>query len=184
MKKERSNSRETSRQSQRNKSRDGSIARARELSESAMSTKRPLSPKTDIDETDKETVHIVQQQNHETSLRHFFYLEYKKKFEEGKQNPIVYSRFGKQHYASDEQFDNANFNQLIRTCNLKKLLKVHEAAKVRMVDRFGVPVQSKVKFSEPASIPSQDYYQPKSDKDLTLVFESRFESGNLQLAHK
>lgn len=56
MKKERSNSRETSRQSQRNKSRDGSIAR---VSESAMSAKRPLSPKTEIDETDKETVHIV-----------------------------------------------------------------------------------------------------------------------------
>ena len=112
-------------------------------------------------------------------MRHFFYLEYKKKFEEGKQNPIVYSRFGKQHYASDEQFDNNNFNQLIRTCNLKKLLKVHEQSKIRMVDRFGMPVKAKPKFSEPATCPMQDYYLPKNEKDLTLVFESRFESGNL-----
>lgn len=152
--------------------------------ESSMSTKRPFSQQGETEENDKETVHVVQQSNHETSLRHFFYLEYKKKFDEGKQNPIVYSRFGKQYYASDEQFDNNNFNQLIRTCNLKKLLKVLEQSKVRMVDRFGVPVPTKPKFSEPATMPMQDYYSPKTEKDLTLVFESRFESGNLQLAHK
>jgi cytosolic carboxypeptidase protein 2/3 len=29
-----------------------------------------------------------------------------------------------------------------------------------------------------------DYYKPKDKDDRTLVFESRFESGNLQLAHK
>lgn len=29
-----------------------------------------------------------------------------------------------------------------------------------------------------------DYYNPRTEKDTTLVFESRFESGNLQLAHK
>lgn len=40
------------------------------------------------------------------------------------------------------------------------------------------------KFSEPVSFPSGDYYVPTGEKDKTLVFESRFESGNLQLAHK
>lgn len=40
------------------------------------------------------------------------------------------------------------------------------------------------KFSEPVSFPSGDYYVPTGPTDKTLVFESRFESGNLQLAHK
>jgi cytosolic carboxypeptidase protein 2/3 len=40
------------------------------------------------------------------------------------------------------------------------------------------------KFSEPISFPSCDYYKPKDANDRTLVFESRFESGNLQLVSK
>jgi hypothetical protein len=40
--------------------------------------------------------------NSETSLRHLFYLEYKKNFIDGSTNPIVYSRFGKQSYDSNE----------------------------------------------------------------------------------
>jgi len=35
------------------------------------------------------------------------------------------------------------------------------------------------KFSEPISFPSCDYYKPRDANDRTLVFESRFESGNL-----
>jgi hypothetical protein len=62
-------------------------------------------------------------QNSETSLRHLFYLEYKKNFADGEKNPIIYSRFGKKFYGSDEKFDPNNFNQLIRTCNLKKIIK-------------------------------------------------------------
>jgi hypothetical protein len=50
-------------------------------------------------------------------------LEYKKNFPDGQTNPIVYSRFGKTNYDSDEKFDINNFNQLIRTCNLKKILR-------------------------------------------------------------
>ena len=30
----------------------------------------------------------------------------------------------------------------------------------------------------------RQYYMPFNEEDKTLVFESRFESGNLQLAHK
>ena len=35
-------------------------------------------------------------------------------------------------------------------------------------------------------VPAQTkpYYTPRSPGDRTLVFESRFESGNLQLSHK
>jgi hypothetical protein len=32
--------------------------------------------------------------------------------------------------------------------------------------------------------PFGSYYTPKSETDKTLVFESRFESGNLQIASK
>lgn len=32
--------------------------------------------------------------------------------------------------------------------------------------------------------PTRAYYNPKAINDHTLIFESRFESGNLQLAHK
>ena len=115
--------------------------------------------------------------NTETSLRHLFYMEYKKNFPEGQQNPIVYSRFGKQHYKSNEKFDINNFNQLVRTCNLKKIFKAMESE--------GLSLNGKNrKFSEPISFPTCDYYKPQDKNDKTLVFESRFESGNLQLAHK
>jgi hypothetical protein len=38
-------------------------------------------------------------------------------------NPIVYSRFGKQNYDSEEKFVPENFSQLLRTCNIKRLLQ-------------------------------------------------------------
>ena len=76
------------------------------------------------EEGDQEVQEVVHEAStSETSLRHLFYLEYKNNFPEGKVNPIVYSRFGKQHYKSAEKFDVNNFNQLLRTCNLKKLFK-------------------------------------------------------------
>jgi hypothetical protein len=40
------------------------------------------------------------------------------------------------------------------------------------------------KFTEPMRYPIGSYYSPRSANDRTLVFESRFESGNLQLVHK
>ena len=63
-------------------------------------------------EEDQPQVQQVVQQSHnsETSLRHLFYLEYKKNFPEGQSNPIVYSRFGKKTYNSNEAFDLDNFN--------------------------------------------------------------------------
>lgn len=70
-----------------------------------------------------------------------------------------------------------NFNQLIRTCNLKKLLKSQDTPGYAANGRDR-------KFSEPISFPSCNYFEPRDHNDKTLVFESRFESGNLQLAHK
>ena len=69
------------------------------------------------------TVVVEDQSNpgNETSLRHFFYLEYRKNGESEK-NPIVYSRFGKQHYDSEDKFNTENFSYLIRTCNIKRLI--------------------------------------------------------------
>jgi hypothetical protein len=120
---------------------------------------------------------LQQTPNNEASLKHFFYLEYKKNFDEGKCNPIVYSRYGKYSYTSNENFDNNNFNHLNRTCNLKKLFKSKELN--------GTLIGNKDhRNSEPISFPTQDYYKPKDKYDKTLVFESRFESGNLHLAHK
>lgn len=115
---------------------------------------------------------VQQSQNSETSLRHLFYLEYKRNFHDGSCNPVVYSRFGKSTYDSDEKFDTNNFNQLIRTCNLRKMIKAQEAA------GCGAKGNER-KYSEPLSFPTSDYYKPKGASDKTLVFESRFESGNL-----
>lgn len=40
------------------------------------------------------------------------------------------------------------------------------------------------KLTDPIHFPFCNYYKPLNDQDKTLVFESRFESGNLQLVHK
>lgn len=87
----------------------------------------PAKPVVAAEDADKPEVQEVVREafsNCETSLRHLFYLEYKRNFMDGSPNPIVYSRYGKKHYDSDEKFDHNNFNQLIRTCNLKKILRL------------------------------------------------------------
>ena len=56
------------------------------------------------------------------TLRHFFYLEFKKPAP-GELNPIVYSKFGKQNYDSEEKFCAETFTHSVRKCNLKKLFK-------------------------------------------------------------
>ena len=138
--------RETSRDSRlgnRSVSRETSNPRAVDRDALARSSMNSARKEVDspTDENLEAKVHIVEKApNHETSLRHFFYLEYKKKFGDGIQNPIVYSRFGKSHYHSDERFEKDNFNQLVRTCNLKKLLKAHEAPTM-VCDRMGNPIK-------------------------------------------
>lgn len=113
-------------------------------------------------------------QNQEVSLRQLFFLEYKKNFPDGQTNPIVYSKFGKKNYNSDESYDPNNPQTLIRTCDIKKLLKNQN---------FEPPKES-FKQTEQAPKPEESYYRVTDQNDKTLVFESRFESGNLQLVHK
>jgi len=99
----------SSRKSNRSVSRDSSISRSMQLefdpktreSSRGESSKHAadLAPKRDEDGEDNEERQVKQivqtNYNTESSLRHLFYLEYKKKFPEGQSNPIVYSRFGK-----------------------------------------------------------------------------------------
>ena len=66
---------------------------------------------------------------------------------------------------------------MIRTCNIKKILKLQDCQNL-------IFKKERCKFREPVSFPSCDYYTPNCQNDKTLVFESRFESGNLQLARK
>ena len=66
---------------------------------------------------------------------------------------------------------------MIRTCNIKKILKLQDCQNLLFK-------KDRCKFREPVSFPSCDYYTPINQNDKTLVFESRFESGNLQLARK
>lgn len=151
-----------------------------EIMSSRDSALKPPTANAEQNEEDKVQVKEVFQANpynSENTLRHLFYMEYKKKFPEGQYNPIVYSRFGKQYYNSDEKFDSDNFNQLIRTCNIKKILKLQDCQNLLFK-------KERTKFSEPISFPKGEYYTPTGSNDKTLVFESRFESGNLQMAHK
>ena len=48
----------------------------------------------------------------------------------------------------------------------------------------GIVRKNESKYYDPISVPHGDYYKPKDQSDKTLIFESRFESGNLQLVHK
>jgi hypothetical protein len=80
----------------------------------------------------------------------------------------------------------------VRTCNLKRLLKGLPGDENVQPSQLKVPYKSISDYlSEEQDInnrpmnffqnpaPLKPYYTPKSPSDSTLVFESRFESGNL-----
>ena len=84
------------------------------------------------------------------------------------QNPVIYSRNGKSHYGSKEK------SKLLINFSIKDLQNItsqqnHHAP--YFVWSFMNP-----------STTILPYYQPISEKDRTLIFESRYESGNLGLA--
>ncbi len=90
-----------------------------------------------------------------------------------KDNPVIYSRSGKKSYLSDEKsnrrvdFDLPDFKNY--------------------VDSFGLLSDSDHwawDFMSPDGSVSAPYYTPLGRQDRTLVFESRFECGNLGLAVK
>lgn len=93
-----------------------------------------------------------------------------------KPNPVVYSRYGKSTYSSS-QFPYQCLEEFFEPslCDLNK------------IPDTGTPYKAFLNYIKPGSkegfhsLPKR-YYSPHSPEDDTLVFESRFESGNLQLA--
>ena len=123
------------------------------MSDNRSSSKASLFSNLDSEDPKKLENGIMDKLNTDTNLRSYFYMEYKKNFGDGQKNPIVYSKFGKQCYNSNERFDKENFNQLIRTCNLKKIMK-HAEESVRNMKQKGN------KYSEPIQFPRCQYYTP------------------------
>lgn len=74
------------------------------------------------------------------SLQYFFYLEYKSKFPETQRNPIVYSKYGKQCYGSKEKWNSKIEDFMIRTCNLKRTLRLNSTLNAKGERRFLQPV--------------------------------------------
>ena len=99
----------------------------------------------------------------------------------------MYSRFGKSNYDAAEKFNPENFSQLIRTCNIKKLLQnlpgdsrqTYSNTLVSVKDYRREDFSYHHRYVSQTAPPQRCYYQPKTSSDQTLVFESRFESGNL-----
>ena len=91
-------------------------------------------------------------------------------------NPIVYSRYSKEPYDPNEEPTEDWFKSWI--VNIKKLITETESSKLSLI---GAKRKCKKEISKTKVVP---YYTPFGNEDKTLVFESRFESGNLNLAIK
>lgn len=63
--------------------------------------------------------------------------------------------------------------------NIKKLIKDHNIESDNVVQ-----MRTNSNISKTSDMPPLPYYYPDGDADMTLVFESRFESGNLLTAAK
>lgn len=63
--------------------------------------------------------------------------------------------------------------------NIKKLIKDHNIESDNVVQ-----MRTNSNISKTSDMPPLPYYYPDGDTDMTLVFESRFESGNLLTAAK
>ena len=85
-------------------------------------------------------------------------------------NPIVYSRNGKDSYKSNS---NTKMKTMFQIEDLQKIISTN----------CQTP-SGKAGFKWDFKEKCEPYYCPDNDKDKTLLFESRFESGNLDLAIK
>jgi len=83
-----------------------------------------------------------------------------------RENPVVYSRTGKVNYNSSKR---SELNLTFTKTNLRQIQNKQPYYRWSYMD---------------LSIKIEPYYQPLNEHDKTLVFESRFESGNLDLAVK
>ena len=122
---------------------------------------------------------IIEETIAKNDITLLYTLEYKELYvlflniRKGIRNPIVYSRNGKALFSS------INKSEGSYTFMPKDLQRVLEAG----IKKINPRAAWRWKFMNPKEeIPS--YYTPYSKDDETLVFESRFESGNLDLAIK
>jgi len=103
---------------------------------------------------------------------------------------LVYCRFGEKYITDLEKRKNSNISSLntpqmnVGSCsyliNIKKLVEEHNIdGEKKDFKSMKTGSMSKISLSAP-----QPYYTPEDEKDNTLVFESRFESGNLLAAIK
>eukprot|EP00826_Nyctotherus_ovalis_P030201 TRINITY_DN2401_c0_g8_i1.p1 TRINITY_DN2401_c0_g8~~TRINITY_DN2401_c0_g8_i1.p1 ORF type:complete len:319 (-),score=61.22 TRINITY_DN2401_c0_g8_i1:561-1517(-) len=90
---------------------------------------------------------------------------YALEFSNLRQNPVVYSRNGKANCNSDKR---SSLNFSFTKGDLQRIQSAHSKG-------------YKWSFMDPLA-KIEPYYHPANDQDQTLVFESRFESGNLGLA--
>lgn len=106
-----------------------------------------------------------------------------------KADRVVYCRLGQKYICDLEKKKNSvlqsgmmteNFATFSFLINIKKLVDEHNIAGEKR-DFKALKGNTMAKNKEPDPEP---YYKPTSEKDRTLVFESRFESGNLLAALK
>ena len=90
-------------------------------------------------------------------------------------NPIVYSRYSNSEYDPDEKVPDEPWASCI--INIKKLIAEMEVVNKTLLGSISL---NKAKSQSKSKV--QPYYVPEDENDKTLVFESRFESGNLNLA--
>lgn len=110
-----------------------------------------------------------------------------KSFNEGK---VVYCRFGKQYIQNLEKQINSvlNNNTQVSTSlksatfliNIKKLIKDHNIDSEHNFSKL----RTKSNVAKTNEGPPLPYYYPENENDNTIIFESRFESGNLLAAVK
>ena len=96
---------------------------------------------------------------------------YSLEFSRIKYNPIIYSRIGRAHYNS---LNKSNLNVTFGKVDLQKVIGLSNKTSE---PHYKWSFMDTINEIEP-------YYKPISEDDKTLVFESRFESGNLGLATK
>ena len=103
-------------------------------------------------------------------------------------NRIVYCRFGEKYISDLEKRKNSNISSLNAPTmssasyliNIKKLVEEHN---IDGEKRDFKSMKTKSMGKETGNAPTQ-FYKPKGPDDRTLIFESRFESGNLLAAIK
>ena len=88
---------------------------------------------------------------------------------------VVYSRFGKEQFGSHCKYDFDRMRTSVPTVNLRVLKRQVE----RLESESGL-----INYEKCLKPTPKEYYTPQGEGDRTLMFESRFESGNLNLAVK